>query len=36
MQLELEPDVVVVGDVMTRGDPVIEALFDRGIPMRRA
>jgi UDP-N-acetylmuramate: L-alanyl-gamma-D-glutamyl-meso-diaminopimelate ligase len=31
-QLEPAPDVVVVGNVMTRGSPVIEALLDRGIP----
>ena len=31
-QLDLRPDVVVVGSVMTRGQPVIEALLDRGIP----
>ena len=31
-QLDPEPDVVVVGNVMTRGQPVIEALLDRGIP----
>ncbi len=31
-QLEPRPDVVVVGNVMRRGLPVIEALLDRGIP----
>jgi UDP-N-acetylmuramate: L-alanyl-gamma-D-glutamyl-meso-diaminopimelate ligase len=31
-QLDPEPDVVVVGNVMRRGQPVIEALLDRGIP----
>ena len=31
-QLDPRPDVVVVGNVMTRGQPVIEALLDRGIP----
>jgi UDP-N-acetylmuramate: L-alanyl-gamma-D-glutamyl-meso-diaminopimelate ligase len=31
-QLDPTPDVVVVGNVMTRGQPVIEALLDRGIP----
>jgi len=31
-QLEPRPDVVVVGNVMTRGVPVIEAVLDRGIP----
>jgi UDP-N-acetylmuramate: L-alanyl-gamma-D-glutamyl-meso-diaminopimelate ligase len=31
-QLDLNPDVVVVGNVMARGYPVIEAMLDRGIP----
>ncbi len=31
-QLEPAPDIVVVGNVMTRGMPVIEALLDRGLP----
>jgi UDP-N-acetylmuramate: L-alanyl-gamma-D-glutamyl-meso-diaminopimelate ligase len=31
-QLDLAPDVVLVGNVMTRGVPVIEALLDRGQP----
>jgi UDP-N-acetylmuramate: L-alanyl-gamma-D-glutamyl-meso-diaminopimelate ligase len=31
-QLSLDPDVVVVGNVMTRGMPVVEAVLDRGIP----
>ena len=31
-QLEPRPDVVVVGNVMRRGMPVIEALLDAGIP----
>ncbi len=31
-QLEPAPDVVVVGNVMTRGQPVIEALLEQGIP----
>jgi UDP-N-acetylmuramate: L-alanyl-gamma-D-glutamyl-meso-diaminopimelate ligase len=31
-QLEPAPDVVVVGNVMTRGQPVIEALLELGIP----
>ncbi|MGH8220822.1 MAG: UDP-N-acetylmuramate:L-alanyl-gamma-D-glutamyl-meso-diaminopimelate ligase [Steroidobacteraceae bacterium] len=30
-QLDPAPDVVVVGNVMTRGMPVVEALLDRGI-----
>jgi UDP-N-acetylmuramate: L-alanyl-gamma-D-glutamyl-meso-diaminopimelate ligase len=31
-QLELRPDLVVVGNVMSRGMPVIEAMLDRGLP----
>jgi UDP-N-acetylmuramate: L-alanyl-gamma-D-glutamyl-meso-diaminopimelate ligase len=31
-QLEPRPDIVVVGNVMSRGVPVIEALLERGIP----
>jgi UDP-N-acetylmuramate: L-alanyl-gamma-D-glutamyl-meso-diaminopimelate ligase len=31
-QLNPAPDVVVVGNVMTRGQPVIEALLELGIP----
>ena len=31
-QLAPKPDVVVVGNVMTRGTPVIEALLESGIP----
>jgi UDP-N-acetylmuramate: L-alanyl-gamma-D-glutamyl-meso-diaminopimelate ligase len=31
-QLDPAPDVVVIGNVMTRGQPVIEALLDSGIP----
>jgi UDP-N-acetylmuramate: L-alanyl-gamma-D-glutamyl-meso-diaminopimelate ligase len=31
-QLEPAPDIVVVGNVMTRGQPVIEALLELGIP----
>ena len=31
-QLKLNPDVVVVGNVMSRGNPLIEALLDSGIP----
>jgi len=30
-QLDLNPDVIVVGNVMTRGMPVIEAMLDRGL-----
>jgi UDP-N-acetylmuramate: L-alanyl-gamma-D-glutamyl-meso-diaminopimelate ligase len=31
-QLDPAPDVVVVGNVMSRGTPVLEALLDRGLP----
>jgi UDP-N-acetylmuramate: L-alanyl-gamma-D-glutamyl-meso-diaminopimelate ligase len=31
-QLDPAPDVVVVGNVMSRGKPVIEALLERSIP----
>jgi UDP-N-acetylmuramate: L-alanyl-gamma-D-glutamyl-meso-diaminopimelate ligase len=31
-QLDLKPDVVLVGNVMTRGKPVIERLLDSGLP----
>jgi UDP-N-acetylmuramate: L-alanyl-gamma-D-glutamyl-meso-diaminopimelate ligase len=31
-QLEPRPDVVVVGNALSRGNPVIEAVLDRGIP----
>lgn len=31
-QLELRPDVVVVGNALSRGMPVVEALLDSGIP----
>jgi len=31
-QLDPEPDCVVVGNVMSRGNEVVEALLDRGIP----
>jgi UDP-N-acetylmuramate: L-alanyl-gamma-D-glutamyl-meso-diaminopimelate ligase len=31
-QLDPRPDVVVVGNVMSRGVPVVEALLDSGIP----
>jgi UDP-N-acetylmuramate: L-alanyl-gamma-D-glutamyl-meso-diaminopimelate ligase len=31
-QLDPAPDVVVVGNVMSRGMPVVEALLERGIP----
>jgi len=31
-QLDLRPDVVIVGNALSRGVPVIEELLDRGIP----
>jgi UDP-N-acetylmuramate: L-alanyl-gamma-D-glutamyl-meso-diaminopimelate ligase len=31
-QLDLEPDCVVVGNVMSRGHEVVEEMLDRGIP----
>jgi UDP-N-acetylmuramate: L-alanyl-gamma-D-glutamyl-meso-diaminopimelate ligase len=31
-QLDLKPDVVVVGNVMSRGKPVVERLLDSGLP----
>ncbi len=31
-QLDLRPDVVVVGNALSRGSPVVEALLDRGLP----
>jgi UDP-N-acetylmuramate: L-alanyl-gamma-D-glutamyl-meso-diaminopimelate ligase len=31
-QLELNPDVVVIGNVMSRGMPVVEAVLERGLP----
>ncbi len=31
-QLDLEPDCVVVGNVMSRGNEVVEAMLDRGVP----
>jgi UDP-N-acetylmuramate: L-alanyl-gamma-D-glutamyl-meso-diaminopimelate ligase len=31
-QLSPRPDVLVVGNVMTRGMPVVEAMLDRGLP----
>src|SRR5258708_4372626 len=31
-QLDPAPDIVVVGNVMTRGQPVVEALLERGLP----
>jgi len=31
-QLALRPDLLLVGNVMTRGMPVVEAMLDRGLP----
>src|SRR5271170_8143240 len=31
-QLNLNPDIVVVGNALSRGSPVIEAMLDRGVP----
>ncbi len=31
---EIDPDVVVVGNVMSRGSPVVEAMLDRELPYR--
>lgn len=31
-QTRLEPDVYVIGNVITRGNPLMEAILDRGLP----
>jgi UDP-N-acetylmuramate: L-alanyl-gamma-D-glutamyl-meso-diaminopimelate ligase len=31
-QIGLEPDVYVIGNVVTRGNPLMEAILDRGLP----
>jgi UDP-N-acetylmuramate: L-alanyl-gamma-D-glutamyl-meso-diaminopimelate ligase len=31
-QIRLEPDVFVIGNVITRGNPLMEAILDRGLP----
>lgn len=31
-QLDMEPDQIVVGNVMTRGNALVEAVLDRGMP----
>jgi UDP-N-acetylmuramate: L-alanyl-gamma-D-glutamyl-meso-diaminopimelate ligase len=31
-QLSLNPDIVVVGNALSRGTPVVEAMLDRGMP----
>ncbi len=33
-QLDIEPDCIVVGNVMSRGTEVVEAMLDRGLPYR--
>jgi UDP-N-acetylmuramate: L-alanyl-gamma-D-glutamyl-meso-diaminopimelate ligase len=33
-QIDPLPDAIVVGNVMTRGMPVIETMLDRGLPLR--
>src|SRR5580693_10514731 len=30
-QLDLQPDIVVVGNALSRGSPVVEAMLDRGM-----
>lgn len=31
-QLDLQPDIFVVGNVVSRGNPLMEAILDRGLP----
>jgi len=31
-QLDLRPDIVVVGNALSRGSPIVEAMLDRGMP----
>jgi UDP-N-acetylmuramate: L-alanyl-gamma-D-glutamyl-meso-diaminopimelate ligase len=31
-QIELKPDLFVIGNVVTRGNPLMEAILDRGLP----
>src|ERR1700722_20886881 len=31
-QLALEPDLFVIGNVVSRGNPLMEAILDRGLP----
>ena len=33
-QLDSAPDIIVVGNAMSRGNPVVEAMLDRGLPYR--
>ena len=32
VQLELKPDVFVIGNVVTRGNPLMEAILNAGLP----
>jgi UDP-N-acetylmuramate: L-alanyl-gamma-D-glutamyl-meso-diaminopimelate ligase len=31
-QVDLDPDVFVIGNVVTRGNPLMEAILNRGLP----
>ncbi len=31
-QLDLNPDLIVIGNAMSRGNPLVEAILDRGLP----
>jgi len=31
-QLDLEPDLIVIGNAMSRGNPLVEAILDKGLP----
>jgi len=31
-QLDLQPDIFVIGNVVSRGNPLLEAILDRGLP----
>ena len=31
-QIDLKPDLFVIGNVVTRGNPLMEAILDRGLP----
>jgi UDP-N-acetylmuramate: L-alanyl-gamma-D-glutamyl-meso-diaminopimelate ligase len=31
-QLDLQPDLFVIGNVVSRGNPLMEAILDRGLP----
>ena len=32
VQLELQPDLFVIGNVVSRGNPLMEAILNRGLP----